>query len=150
MHPLVGKPWENHHASRLLRPTLAGSFENAESRQTHDVRDPPFRLFPTIRLLVTLGALSLWGNPRAAPRLLSAIQGVRAEHGVNAGEDSRTRLFDSGAWPQFVSVPERRRRAGCNHPSASLIVPSAEHPDVCPVCAGALPGRPIASKAATK
>ena len=73
MHPLVGKPWENHHASRLLRPTLAGSFENAESRQTHDVRDPPFRLFPTIRLLVTLGALSFLRNPRANPRLLSAF-----------------------------------------------------------------------------
>ena len=73
MHPLVGKPWENHHASRLLRPTLAGSFENAESRQTYDVRDPPFRLFPTIRLLVTLGAQSLLGNPRVTPRLLSAI-----------------------------------------------------------------------------
>jgi hypothetical protein len=73
MHPLVGKPWENHHASRLLRPTPAGSLENAESRQTHDVRDPPFRLFPTIRLLVTLGAQSLLGNPRATPRLFSAI-----------------------------------------------------------------------------
>jgi len=98
MHPLVGKPWENHHASRLLRPTLAGSFENAESRQTHDVRDPPFRLFPTIRLLVTLGGKSLLGNPRATPRFLSAIRGARAEHGVNGWRGSRTRLFDSGDW----------------------------------------------------
>ena len=95
MHPF-GKPWENHHASRLLRPTLAGSFENAESHQTHDVRDPPFRLFPTIRLLVTLSAQSLLGNPRKTPRLLSAIRGAPAEHGVNGWRGSGTRLLDAG------------------------------------------------------
>src|SRR5215204_6060888 len=83
MYPLVGKPWEIHHASRLLRPTLAGSSENAESRQTHDVRDPPFRLFPTIRLLVTLGALSLLRNPVRLRAYSQPSGSARTEHGVN-------------------------------------------------------------------